>query len=365
MVFSIGYTITDVLREFWIRNNAYGELETSKFAKVETSMFAIVDITDMISLTLFAGSVFWYRKHLNPKWYCRNVTAGKQKPVWEVCCVAFLLVILVLLTFATPIVGYYRDAICEKDKSKKHLLALFHAAVRVGIFSSMSALCCAFAMLVSNSAEKWVKNVSENAYKDWDVTTNPSVQEFVDKNFFTFYCNYTKLGKESKIVCDALQSWFMVHYIAYLLGVLVELMLAIRLSQKKNSCAHTLDVINTVSYIVFDVLTFFIPYYMVTWLNGLHDKYYREMREQFFMINIKNGTSTFKFIPGNSEPNEDNEMKCITYYNIAMGKPMTKRTDFDFVPAILGISIPLENTGYTFTILVSVISIIFKAMTYS
>ena len=340
MFFSICFTVTDILRVLLIIQKC--NVSDENYITLEISMYVIVDIFEMISLILFAGSIFWYFKHkntINPKCYCKNV---------EVYIVAFLLVMILLpLTFATPIVGYYRDeaylnktSTCRMDTSKK-LLAIIHATVRVGVFFSMSTLCFAFAMLVSNSAGKWVKNISvlkENACMDWDTSTD-GVQEFVNKKFFTLYCNYTKIGIKSKIECDALKRWFVVQYFAYLLSVLVELVHVIRLSLIQDLSADKLDVVNTVLYLLFDVLAFFIPYYMAIWLNGLHDQYYREMREQFLMTKIKkiNRTSSFKFIPGNSEPNEDYEMECIAYYNTAIGKPMTKITDFDFVPVILGL----------------------------
>lgn len=240
-------------------------------------------------------------------------------------------------------------------------LAACHALVRVVVFFSTFALCLAFAMVVSSSARRWRK-ITTQEYDIWDKHTD--VQEFVNQKFFALYCNYIKIGHESEIERDALKRWFVVQYFAYLLSVLVEVVHVIR---NEDPTANRWDLANTILYLIFDMLAFFIPYYMAIWLNSLHDQYFKDMSRKFFMTHIKYGANTvYNFVPERQKDYEENSIekkRCSDYYNAAIAKPMNKIPDFDFVPVILGISIPLENPGYTFTILVSVMSIVFNFTT--
>ena len=137
----------------------------------------------------------------------------------------------------------------------------------------------------------------------------------------------------------------------------------IRASSVKNyPNTDRLDFIHMLLYLLFDMLAFFLPYYMASWLNGLHHQYYKEMGRQLFEINIQCEANTFRFIPGKQINGSETKKKaCSDYYNAAKEKNLVKTTDFDFVPAILGVSFPLSNPGYTFTILVSIMSILFKS----
>ena len=381
---SITFALTDILRTSHIIQGC--NVSSNSYIYLELSIFVTADATQAISYIVFAAYIINNYCMCNKSedctcYKCRAPTGLTYifevfyfrhrrcfKAPLQFFVVTVLLVIMFGLAFSTPIFGLLRDkdyidssSECASSTSKL-ALAAGHASVRIVVFCSTFALCLAFAMVVSSSAKKWKTNISALKYDVWD--KHSDVQEFVNQKFFTFYYNYIKVGNESKMERDSLKRWFVVQYIAYLLGVLVEVVHIIR---NDDPTASKWDLTNTILYLIFDMLAFFIPYYMAIWLNGLHDQYYNEMSRKFFTTDIKYGANTtYKFVPGKQKEYEENSIekkRCSDYYNAAIAKPMTKIADFDFVPVILGISIPLENPGYTFTILVSVLSIVFNFTT--
>ena len=63
-----------------------------------------------------------------------------------------------------------------------------------------------------------------------------------------------------------------------------------------------------------------------------------------------------------NKPDYSKAMKdmYVQYYNQAMIKNLPQKTKFDFVPAVFNISVPLDNNGYTFAVLLTLVSIIFN-----
>lgn len=116
---------------------------------------------------------------------------------------------------------------------------------------------------------------------------------------------------------------------------------------------------------------------MVTWLNRLHRKYHKKILKRSFTALIENGDSTFIAKPGSIflvndntaskrshlldsgfthlEPITDNNIINIPdavkklyreYFYLVKKNEIAQIDDFDFVPSILGISVPLGSQGY-------------------
>lgn len=146
-------------------------------------------------------------------------------------------------------------------------------------------------------------------------------------------------------------------------------------------------------------MAFFLPYYMATWMNIAHQRYHAKMMATYLEVkiilhfdddssersvaylckpgNIKclqessfNSTDTDErrpLFPQEFEQFQDTERVNELYKQycwealIVQGKAnLSKVADFDFVPLFLNISIPLDSSGYTFTILLTLVSIVFS-----
>lgn len=210
--------------------------------------------------------------------------------------------------------------------------------------------------------EGQLTRMAEVDHMVWN-TEGETVGDYVNNKFYTFYNEYIKVGNETLLERAALKRWFVVQYFVYLLSVLVELVHIVRpLVNNKNS-KYDLDFFNTLLYLTFDLFAFFVPYFMGIWLNEVHHQYYEKMATLYYKVDIKlSDERTLNFEPGKiTNDNTPEEKKQLTeFYCTAMEKKMDKKLDFDFVPVIIGISIPLDNPGYSFTILISIMSIIFN-----
>ena len=354
-----GYATTDYLRTTQIIKAC--KVNNDSYIQLELSAYMIVDITQGLSFFFFV--IFVSCSYRECEGECLKKVCCSMR-----CHVGLILVVIFLTAIGLPVLGYYRDEeyrqnlSCKNDNSK-HQIALAHAIVKGCVFFSIFVLCLVFAQIISSSAKKWEDDtcsltgygitLQENA-------TDKEVQVYVNDKFLSFYDDYIKVGKDTEIERNALKRWFVIQYFVYLLTVLVEVVHIIRPStiNHQDPSDDKLDYLSTSFYLLFVMLAFFLPYYMAIWLNDLHDKYYKKMKKKFFKAKI--GDHDFK--PGLGSKNHDANIKKTLswYYNATRGKPMTKISDFDFVPVILGVSIPLENPGYTFTILLSVMSIVFN-----
>ena len=98
-----------------------------------------------------------------------------------------------------------------------------------------------------------------------------------------------------------------------------------------------------------------IPYTIGLYLNKAHSDFLKRISEQLLVYH-KEGTecnsTEFK-----DYDKEDEEMT--KYFYEALGKRIVKEEEYDFIPSF-GVSIPLDSPGYTFTILLSIMAIVFN-----
>ena len=183
-------------------------------------------------------------------------------------------------------------------------------------------------------------------------------------------------------------------YFIYLIFVLLALVHIMKVL-KDGITENYVRIAHSFLNVTFYFLALFILFYMGSWLNNVHENYYKTMRERYLKITILRAICS----PGNNiHPcNEDTERintalqeqdertplvqpisttdaiaqeseeepelpeeKYVKYYNKAMEKNMPKITTFDFIPSLVNITIPLDSQGYTFTIMLTIVSIVYN-----
>ena len=346
----------------------------------EGVVFMFIDFLQIIAYGVFIGYFCYYLFKLKEPNTDNSWSCSKYRGL-NLCIVSFLLFVLCLLIFGVPIIGVLRDmdhiAICNKvrnndTRTHNDTQIWTEESNRGIIWSNMAAkivVCAATSIerilvviLISMSICKWDESSK--------LLGTANIKD-VDRIFYNCYKEYIKVGNETKIQYKIFEAWFVIQYCLYLLSLLIETIHLVRplYRDRDDNCDHddndndnddnkvtvdTFDLVHSGLRLLFDLLAFIIPFYMGNWLNYSHQKYHTKMLEACFEVKI--GETTF--YPGcDYEDVDDVYMK---YYNLMSSKNLAKRADFDFVPSIFGISIPLDNQGYTFTILLSIISIMFN-----
>ena len=244
---------------------------------------------------------------------------------------------------------------------------------------------------------KW-ENVSEVAnYKNEWNGESKDLNKLVDDKCYDLYNKYIEIGKSTEVERNAIKRWFLAMYFIYLLYVLVALVHTLKVL-KHDLKENYLTILHSIFSLIFYFLALFMPFYMGSWLNSVHENYYKTMREKYLKVIIMKKICS----PGNNiqpcnEATESNERittlappkaddidttqalqevnertplkkrskvsapeEYVEYYNKAMEKNMPKITEFDFIPSLGNITIPLDSQGYTFTIILTVVSIVYN-----
>lgn len=229
--------------------------------------------------------------------------------------------------------------------------------------------------------------------------TDNTLSDFVYDKFYDLHTSYIKVGKDTLLERKALRRWFVLMYFMYLIFILVHL---VHLLLLKDRNKYHYDIAEALLNIFLHFLAFVLPYSVANWHNLEHQNYQRKMMEAYLEIRIKLTDSVWsvtylckpssvKYEPNHEPlrvevgssanercPLEMSEQNADARYKERVKKlykkyclealvvqgtnsiNLRKNVDFDFVPSFLNISIPLDSAGYTFTILLTVVSIVFN-----
>ena len=325
----------------------------------ELAMFVIIDVLQTIAFAVFIAYYCYKCKDTDSSSSSSNCTTCI---IIGIACLLFL--VMCVLTFVAPILGFYRD-IDDIEKCKNESQTLTHQNNLIIVWLNMGTKLLVHAatsierlfvvILISMSIRKWVW-VPLSPDELLNVDTN-GVFSKVNEQFYLHQRKYIEVGNDTKVRREIFEAWFVVQYCVYLLSLLVEIIHLIK-PLYHDIKIDRLDLSHSALCLLFDLLAFIIPFYMGIWLNYSHHNYHKEMLEACFKMEIGNK----QFYPGcdHKNTNRNDIIHYMEYYNLMSSRNLTKRADFDFIPSIFGVSIPLDSQGYTFTILLSVISIVFN-----
>lgn len=342
----------------------------------EATIFMIIDSLQFLSYFLFFITLCLSFSKFNCG--CPRPTGQKLNKI----IISLLFISLLGLAIAAPVVGLYRDKnhvkICDgvvnRTNHNQDNIKDANIFVKLMVLLATCNERFLFIIIISGCIKFWIwenqSNISDNnvieKIEDQPIDVS-RVSNFVDERFYTFYSNYLVVGKDAKDKLFIFEAWFVIQYFIYLLSLMLEIVHLVKPFYNKDKLDN-IDVAHSVLYLVFDLLAFIIPFYMGTWLNDSHHEYHKKLLDGCFgPITI----DKYTFKPGYQYDRSVSETKAnkgkrdagalyIKYYNFMSAKNLAKRAEFDFVPSIFGISIPLDSQGYTFSILLSVISVIFN-----
>ena len=305
------------------------------------------------------------------------------------------LVFSLAMAASTSTVGEIRDAkyinSCDTEIKKRFEIVNAHAVVKA--FARFSTLVISFyaSAILYNSICKWKKAYQNIKYalNKWD-GSKKELRKAAKDNLYHLHAAYIKVGKDTSLERNALTHWFMLMNVTYFGLVLVNLVHITWISSKGIG-KDIFDIIHANLSTGTFLTDFLIPWFLATWLNKEHCKYYREMLNMCLEIEIAHGGEEFLCSLGNDmkkirKPHEgDNEgalllqkSEWITlanqndevedlykdYYREVWTAPgyiiENKKEEFEFVPSFMYISIPVNSPGYAFTILISVFSIVLR-----
>ncbi len=376
---SIGLGITNSFRYNFILKDC--NVSSGPYSLFETGMFIAINILKAVSFLVFV--------------WCMPInaseTSGERSNVryqvdceksWSYLGRYFMLMIMFIITFLAPIIGIYRDHVyihdCGTVTTKTLAIIGCHFSVKFVVLLATVALCFSVIIVISTSANKW--NAYKLQIKDWKLKKTGAVKKFLDTKSYSLYNDYIEVGNNTDTEREIIKRWFVIQYFVYLFSVLVRIVHIIKPLFSANLSSSGWEVSHSFLYLVFDLFGFLLPYYMGTLLNKLHEAYYKKMKDVYFEMKVQipfeDHSITFVCQPGNKKPkqlhvddtrrtrNQKEEKMAkdlyLKYYSLAMEKNMNKIKEFDLVPSMMGISVPLDSQGYTFTILLTIMSIIFN-----
>ena len=282
-----------------------------------------------------------------------------------------MLAVMLPLVIAIPVVGGLRYNDCDSSgKSAKttdndsatNYTAPLALVVSHNLFDGIVLLMdwvlriVLIRMCKKSVISEWKESgVDNNTKFDNNYTPNEE-SELVVTKAYNLYVNYVDVGTRTTKMRNILKQWFVLQYSVYILSVLVELVHIIRPIVGMDPKRPSLDTIHSILHLFFDSLAFLVPYILGTMLNNAHHKYYEKMMEKYFEVRI-NGESCRL-----GEVKESVRGPYMKYYHEATRNRdlLVLNTEFDFVPSLFDIDIPLDSPGYTFSILIAIASVVFN-----
>ena len=330
------------------------------------------------SYVLFTKNVFYNRKKNIGKYFNMKI-----KSLW------FLFISSIFLfNFASavtePIFSNLRDTKYDNNTDINYTNSGFqlirtHAAIKFFSYFSMLFLSLCSAQIFYNLSLLWKESKKK-----------VSKRQFQEK-LYNLYYDYVKTGKEISSVCNALSEWILIMYLQsfiFLLLNLVNIAQVVRIVRDLEGEFKQYDFLATVINIIIHNMAFLLPYCMAYKLNSAHQAYHKEFVDSYLGLEVvlDGPGNTYKCIPGckpekvtqqqsevelpkleQLEPTETSpllesenvklaEEKYKDYFkNLSKSFILKKVDEFDFVPSICNLNVPLKSLLYTFTAVISIV----------
>ena len=176
----------------------------------------------------------------------------------------------------------------------------------------------------------------------------PEDEERASSEYYKCVVDYEKRRDKNTPILYVFQAWFVIQWFIYYFQCLVDFTRTVYPLIKKTSCAN-LTMAYRGSYTAYDLFSFAIPHVCGLKMNNDHQKYLKEKRkEQLDTARSKEHGSQVQ-------------------YTKAYSLRIEKDEDGDFVPGIpgTGIKIPLDSTGYTLSILLTIFALVGSFISFS
>lgn len=183
--------------------------------------------------------------------------------------VIFLCVLILLLTASLVVLGCAR--IFHVNRSDTYLFTL---AVMVQVFKFLN---------LTTECMMWffVVIVVFNYMSAWDPCQikKRSYTESPVANTLMYFQDYHKKGHETEAYRKALQGWFLLQYLVYLLYIYTDIIHIVRPYFSGNGHHGVITIIHHALFIGYDLAGFVLSYMLALWMIEAHRNYYVEINK--------------------------------------------------------------------------------------
>ena len=403
---------TDIPRELWIIRGECNDSLNSTYAVLENAIYSCITLLQGSELLIFICCAAYYLDwnmiytslhcQCDPlklsKWFRTKCMRFLGRYCVEILSVAVYL-LMMWLSVQISFIGYMRDKkyytvskFCTQNSTLQNPIMCEHLAIGYATLIGISLIIpCIIriivAVLFGFLRKYWkdpLKSLSKAALKmdEFRLVTDDDIDLELERRRIRISCIYARAGEKVQVICNVLEAWFMVQYLVYLLLLILDFIHIIRPLYERSS-KNIFDLIYTALNITFDFFAFFLPYLMAVLCNKAHSDYYNALLEIYQNVKIKDDfwnnklEEWYEKCPCSSEEAEASEYENLDnlhveltnyasgispedrYYARSLQK-IEKRNEFDFCPSFLGISIPISSPGYTFSVVLAFIAIIFN-----
>ena len=302
---------------------------------------------------------------------------SKQIKIVTICDCMLLVVfvgLIIALGAVTSVFGYLRDRdlydttdSCKlpNDTSKYKGLARAHAFVTAFTIFVPGVVRIGVLVLLGYAKKCWSHSSSEIS----KIYNGNQQETSYEKLSYHYQC----IGEQVRVIYNALEAWFLLQFILYSVLLTTDLIHVIGPSYTHKSNMN--DIVHTALYISFDLLAFLVPYLMAASCNKAHDDYYKALFEFYQSGEWKykekscydklrtccDGLCSCRFKPKDCTETSLLKSHDRKYAAKCRAGSLWKKTkDFDFCPQIFGVSIPINSSIYTYSFILSLITVVFS-----
>ena len=315
------------------------------------------------------------------------------------CCGLFMfMATVVTLGVFISINGYYGDIdkynatnFCDLQNgtNKYEQLAIAHAVVVAFAIYVPGVVRVIAIMLLGYANINWknsLKKLSQKEPYDLSIVSDDRINSVLKTRCKDLLREYRSIGKKVRVIYNVLEAWFMLQFFIYSVLLMTDLIHIIGPLYSHKSNVH--DRVHTILYIFFDLLSFLSPYIMAVICNNAHNDYFEALLEVYqngtykceedcceefvaFCRKIccykcgKDCCKEFvafcrKFCCCEEYNQVQVEDSISEYYIRSLWKKIEKKDNFDFCPNIFGITIPISSPSYTYTLILTLIAVVFS-----
>ena len=344
------------IHECHLTNNVTNSSQDSyyKFTAALYGFFAILHALATLAIFIpFTDGDKW--KHSCTVW--KTTVTGLPRCLFWISFISFF-IILGALSVAICVIGIRYDmhnAHCEYTHHFMVLICFYHSLVLI------TTLLISGTLLYLLLATKFV-------YHKWeleDSVRRPEYSEGTDelvKRVSLFYsesCSkYWKKGEQVKQFTLIFQSWFVLQWLIYFIGIFIDLTYVLRpwiLGGNKGIKLyqhHKLEYVYIALFTVYDILVFIVPFACGLIMNNYHNRYHKNLIQK----SLRDNKDEFSFLTDVRTDEKENRALMFALKTAVL--KVQKIEEFDFTPSILGVDIPLTNPGYILSIVIAMVTLI-------
>ena len=307
-------------------NSQYGPNPYGEYSVAVSMFLQFLHIPEFVALL---WGYWGYKKEEKVCCQCCCMCSCRHENKWSWCSSIFSVLILFLYFAVGFFVGLFQLSLayCQTDAPSSWLPQLrgtLSLLVHIVTFSARSFMAwqciCVFSVF-------------------WKEITNI---KGIDPSVEVANTIHKKLTEEYKEVADKVgpiigifTSWFFIMWILYTIGTITNVVYVLRVWFLTISLSET-QLIYESLYIVYNLLSYGIPYILALELKGCHKKYYKELKDK---------QAAFS---------KDKDL-----YGYTTTMRIMKRDDCNFIPSLFGITLPLESIQFAIPILLPIITLTF------